>query len=131
MRERNLIITLLAIGIVCFLTITTSRIIISDITSDFVSGIAIPHFLCLSSEEGHYYLETETSLDFCERITDIQKGFDPRFCDEYEGEKKEACLGLVDVIEKRSGDCLGLIFGKNETSVTHEEIQGYCDVIIG
>jgi hypothetical protein len=132
MNEQALINTLLAIGLVCLLIVVASNIIFLQLLAKLMVNTVIPQLLCQSDDEGNYILSTQTSLDFCGDINDLQKITNPQFCMGYaDADKREACLGLMELSKSRSSDCLSLLFGETKTSVSSANVAAYCQVIKG
>jgi hypothetical protein len=128
MEEAGLIKWLLFVGIVCLIVIAVSNMLAIDALMNLKKPI-IPMILC-AKQDDEYILAQPASLQTCDKITDYMSEIaKPEICNYYEGEKRAACLQLVNVVEKRKLDCVGMVFGITSAS-TEEVVNQSCSVFL-
>jgi len=125
MEESDLIKILILIGVVCISIIYASYILLEKSARHFASYF-MPQIFCEQDEKGEFILGKKTSYEVCEKINDMKSLIDHKICENYYGDRKEACMNLVDIAKKREADCENIIY--KITSVTQEEVEANCQV---
>jgi len=129
MEEEKLIKWLIVTGIVSFSVIAVSNFLFSNLIIKF-SSFLVPLTICQTDSKGSYLLAQPASYSLCSQLEDIDKLIgNPVICDGYDANQKNACLKLIEIAKNRTRDCIGIAFGKNQTSVNPIEVEESCALL--
>jgi len=128
MNEKTAIKYILFAGVVSAVIMALSIASISKDSSEIISSVAL-QVACMR-ENNTYFLAYPTSDEFCDNIpldgdlSDLRE-ICVRMSD---SAKRESCLGLAGLVEKRIIDCNNYLQtnGLPTTSVTNREVTDLC-----
>jgi len=103
MEERNLVIALLALGVLLLAVTVYFQVSVFGAFSGIMPSL-FTSTVC-RQVDGVPFLALPSSVDTCDGLRNVDN-LDASTCDFYPAEKKAACVTLVNLARDRSNDCL-------------------------